>query len=568
MPTDWYRRRFCRPILLIGIGLLAGSGALAAADDPFPVARPETRAEALAWLSGPTSATVPCSTPSIQFARSIAPFAQSPAVGPALALLDGPVRLSSEESAMGPDGVPVRYTVHPATPDAISADDEDGNGRPDLLDGTLAGLAEARRLLVEELALAPPHLSDVVLLDLGERPGGYVSASLDRAARIRIVLPAAPAGGPAEARRAAIHQYAHAVALALSPSFPPPWAEAFAAWTGLTLDGNPGPGLTAAFGARLDQLHTGLVSNDPGLAAGNALWFAFLEQNYGRTAVRVAAEELARGLPVTTALDRAVRRISTDDLPAAFREFHLWSVLVGARADGHHFSFADRLADPTFGFSAEGLPALAVQATPPLAPLGATQFRLVPGTNEGGMSLRFEGDFAARWEADLLLVDERGLIRRVPLALSPENGGQRTVPLDGFVEALLLVRVLDSDDGAAHRFTFAAHREARFPFELDSIAAVPLEPPGSGVLVSWETSSEQQLLGFNVLREREDGGQTVAVNPVWVPALGDETLPTSYHYLDRTAREGIVYRYRVEGITTDGLTSRSDPVTAQPAGPR
>ena len=58
------------------------------------------------------------------------------------------------------------------------------------------------------------------------------------------------------------------------------------------------------------------------------------------------------------------------------------------------------------------------------------------------------------------------------------------------------------------------------------------------------------------------------VNPVWVPAVGDETISTSYHYLDRSARDGIVYRYRVEGITTEGLTSRSEPVNVQRAGPR
>lgn len=567
MSTDSYQRRACLTLAAL-FALVAAAGVRAAADDPFPVPRPESRAEALAWLSGSDAGVAACPTPSIQLARSIAPFARSAAVGPALDLLDGPISLLGEESVAGPDGVAVRYTVQPGAADATRADDEDGNGRPDLLDATLAGLAQARRLLVEELALAPPHLSDIVLLDLGGQRDGYVSASLDRAARIRIVLPAAPGGGTAEARRAAIHQYAHAVALALSPSFPPHWAEAFAAWAVLTLDGSPDARLTAAFNVRLGRLHAGLVSADLGLAAGNGLWFAFLEQNYGSTAVRVAAEELARGLPVTTALDRAVRRISTDDLPAAFREFHLWSVLVGSRDDGRHFSFAGRLADPSFVSTAEGLPALSVQADPPLAPLGATQFRLIPGADRGGMSLRFEGDFSARWEADLLLVDERGTMRRLPLALSPEGGGECTVPVAGLGEALLLVRTLDGDDGPVHRFTYAAHSEARFPFALAALSAVPLDPAGSGVLVSWETSSEQQLLGFNVLREREDGGRSVTVNPVWIPALGDEVLPTSYHFLDRSAVEGVVYRYRVEGITTDGLTSRSEPVTLQRHGDR
>jgi hypothetical protein len=237
---------------------------------------------------------------------------------------------------------------------------------------------------------------------------------------------------------------------------------------------------------------------------------------------------------------------------------------VGERSDGHHFPFAGHLEDLSFASTMEGLPALVVRANPALAPLGATQFRLLPGTEAGGMSLRFEGDFSARWEADLLLIDRQGgPIRRLPLSISADGGGSCVVPLGGFEEALLLVRALDSDDDGPHRFTLATHHEPRFPFEISALSAEPVDPPGSGVLVFWETSSEQHLLGFNLLREREDGGQAVVVNPVWVPALGDETLSTSYHFLDRSARAGVVYRYRVEGITADGLSSLSDSVTAR-----
>ena len=275
-------------------------------------------------------------------------------------------------------------------------------------------------------------------------------------------------------------------------------------------------------------------------------------------------EELGHGLPVPAALDRAVRRVSTDDLHAAFRDFHLWTVLVGPRSDGLHFPFAESLDPPGFASTVEGLPVLSVQADPPLAPWGATQIRLLPVPGQGGMRVRFEGDFTARWDADLILIDTRGAMRRVSIPLTSEGGGECTVPLDELAEAMLLVRNVGSDDGAERRFTYAVHREKGYPFVLDSLRAVPLRDAAGAVLVSWDTSTERELIGFNILRESEDGAQPIVVNPVLIPAMGDESHAASYHFLDRSAGDGIGQRYRVLGVTVNGLTSLSDPASLQP----
>ena len=45
----------------------------------------------------------------------------------------------------------------------------------------------------------------------------------------------------------------------------------------------------------------------------------------------------------------------------------------------------------------------------------------------------------------------------------------------------------------------------------------------NGVLVTWQTVSESRLLGFNVVR-LNGSGETVRVNPVWVPAVGDSAV--------------------------------------------
>jgi hypothetical protein len=206
-----------------------------------------------------------------------------------------------------------------------------------------------------------------------------------------------------------------------------------------------------------------------------------------------------------------------------------------------------------------------VQSDPAIAPWGATQIRIVPVDTDGGLGIRFEGGFRATWEADLLLTDATGTLRRLALELTPEGWGEVTVPLDGLVEALLLVRNVGSEDGGSHRYTYAAHRERAYPVEIASFAARHL---GDAVDLRWDTSSEQELVGFNVLRTRDDGGAEIVVNPVWVPALGALDERTSYQFEDRGVEAGVTYIYRVQAITVDGLTSLSEPaVVRRPATP-
>jgi hypothetical protein len=256
------------------------------------------------------------------------------------------------------------------------------------------------------------------------------------------------------------------------------------------------------------------------------------------------------------ALDRALGRATGSDLASAFREFHLWSLLIGPQADRLHFSFAGRLGRPRFASTAEGLPALSVHADPPVAPWGATQVRLVPDAADGGLSLRFEGEFGAGWEADLVLVDGQGTLRRLALDINAEGSAASRVPLQGVAEAWLLVRNLGSEDGAAHRYSYAAHRERGYPVEMASFQAVDL---GHGVDLSWDTAAERDLIGFNVLRATQGRESARVVNPVWIPALGEADATTSYQFFDRDVERGVTYVYRVQAITIDGLTSLSEP---------
>jgi len=544
--------------LIVALALLVAAPLSSAA--PFPEARPTTRGDAVAALCPGAEDAGPCVRARL-FEIGADSRVGPPALRRATAILGRGAALAEERVFRGPDDLRIRYTTADGGFDRTDPADGSGNAVPDVVEGVALGAWQARGLLLRQLELPRPPVSELVLVELGDRLDGYVIPS---AAGFSLVLDSTPIDGAEGARRAAIRLYAYAVARGSSTGFPVRWAEAIAAWATLSIDGAPDAATTRDLSLRVQTLDAGLDPTDPRSGAGNALWLAFLEDAYGLGAVRATIEELGRLAQTEPALDRALRRSSTDDLRAAFREFHLWAVLVGDRADLRHLPFASRLDSPTFATRAEGLPAIAIREASPVAPLGASHVLLVPGESRGGLHVRFEGDFLATWEADLLLVAETGALRRVPLSVGPEGRSDVTVPVHGVHEALLLVRNLDSVDGAPHRYSITAFHEPHFPFELATLDASRVEDGTGGVLVTWETVGEQSLVGFNVVRADVDSGLEVVVNPVWIPALGGRAEPAAYRFLDRGADRERTYAYRIEGITNEGIAAASRSVL----GPR
>ena len=475
----------------------------------------------------------------------------------ALIVLEQAASAPGERSLVSPAGVPVFYTDESSSFDRVAPIDADADRTPDVVEQVVQGLGLARELLIERLHLEEPQGVEVVLAELGAGLEGYL---VERDGRMTIVLDGSSGGDPAQMVQAAAHQYAHAVARAAGPRLGPEWSEALATWVGVELAPRVAAPTAAILSARVERLAAGLETRDPELAAGNALWLAFLAEAYGPATVAVTVQELAQGGPVDEALGRGLTRVGRGSLAASFREFQLWTVLTGPRADRQHFKFAPRLAGPRFASEADGLPALSVQSDPPVAPWGAAQVRIVPDSPEGGLGLRFEGESAARWQADLLLIARGGTMRRVVLDMGPDGSAEAKVPLEGLVELLLLVRNLGSDDGAPHRYSYTAHRERGFPVEIVAFEAVPR---GDAVDLAWDTTLEQELVGFNLLRSREDGGAEVLATPVWIPAVGLPDETTSYQFVDRGIEPGVTYVYRLEAITTLGLTSYSAPVIAR-----
>ena len=542
--------------------LLAVAGPAAFASPPLDIvpARTGSRSQAVAALSTGSPAT-PCLTALVQSLRSDRQRG-TVAARRALASLATDANLPSERVDSDVNGVSVRFTTERGAFDRVDFDDDNANGRPDVVDEALSGVAAAKRLLVQQLELPSPGAVDVVLTRLGSNVEGLSIPFSGKPARTHIWLDPSAHGGNGGVRRAAEHQFAHAVAS--TAGLDPAWGEAFATWAALAVEGAPDDRTLALMAAKFASQGDGLATQDLDLAGGNASWFAFLNDAYGPTAVKLAVEELGRGGSYEAALDRAMRRATGDTIEVALREYQIWSLLIGSRDDRKHFSFASRLPNPVFAASEDALPALSVQASPEIGPMGQAAVLIQPDAWSGGLDVRFEGDPASRWGSDLLVVQEGGELRRVPFPLDAENSGDITVPLQDVREVILLVRNLDADGHPAKRYSFAAHFDSGFPAEFGSVHAEAAATTG-GALISWETFNERHLLGFNVLRARSDRGAATRVNPVWIPSMGESASPAAYSFFDATATPGVAYRYRIEAVTLEGLQSRSEAVTISPA---
>lgn len=101
--------------------------------------------------------------------------------------------------------------------------------------------------------------------------------------------------------------------------------------------------------------------------------------------------------------------------------------------------------------------------------------------------------------------------------------------------------------------------EAALPVELASFTARPV---AEGVLLAWQTTSEQNNMGFNV--ERRTGNADWATIG-FVRGNGTTTQAHSYSFLDRTA-SGIV-QYRLKQIDFDGRFEYSPVVEVNAGAP-
>ncbi len=131
------------------------------------------------------------------------------------------------------------------------------------------------------------------------------------------------------------------------------------------------------------------------------------------------------------------------------------------------------------------------------------------------------------------------------------------VALTGNSSAILRFQ-LDSNSGSeAAFFDFVRFSDGPIPVELTSFVAAAM---ATGVELTWETASEQDNLGFNILRTMGMRERST-INVSLIPGAGTTLEPMFYSYVDHDVAVGSTYRYWLEQIDFQGTTELFGPVS-------
>ena len=88
------------------------------------------------------------------------------------------------------------------------------------------------------------------------------------------------------------------------------------------------------------------------------------------------------------------------------------------------------------------------------------------------------------------------------------------------------------------------------------------QPQVGGILISWETANELDLLGFNLYRASSPDEGWELLNGKLIAAQKPGSMQGAlYQYLDETAKAGIKYRYWLEAVEIGG-SSQYAPISA------
>ena len=85
--------------------------------------------------------------------------------------------------------------------------------------------------------------------------------------------------------------------------------------------------------------------------------------------------------------------------------------------------------------------------------------------------------------------------------------------------------------------------------------------PATGVVVAWETVSNQNILGFNLYRGASESGPWTQLNPELIGAdFPGASVAEDFEWIDTTAEAGATYWYRLEDVSLNGATASHPPM--------
>ena len=83
------------------------------------------------------------------------------------------------------------------------------------------------------------------------------------------------------------------------------------------------------------------------------------------------------------------------------------------------------------------------------------------------------------------------------------------------------------------------------------------------VRVSWETGAEFTLVGFHVYRKTKNSDWVKMTNSMISPDVAGGITGSTYSFVDKKVREGKLYSYRLELVSSAGNSEWSDIVTVK-----
>ncbi|MEJ5308332.1 MAG: G8 domain-containing protein [Anaerolineae bacterium] len=99
---------------------------------------------------------------------------------------------------------------------------------------------------------------------------------------------------------------------------------------------------------------------------------------------------------------------------------------------------------------------------------------------------------------------------------------------------------------------------------LASFKATSQDAPqgGAAILVTWETASELDNVGFNLYRSESAAGPYTLLNESLIPPqFPGEVMGSDYEWLDTDVQPGVTYYYKLEDIDVKGVSTFHGPVS-------
>jgi len=97
--------------------------------------------------------------------------------------------------------------------------------------------------------------------------------------------------------------------------------------------------------------------------------------------------------------------------------------------------------------------------------------------------------------------------------------------------------------------------------ELNSFTATA---GNKSIAIKWETATERNNIGFNLLRAESKDGTYTKINSEIIAAKGAPTQGAAYQITDTNVKNRTTYYYKLEDVDLDGASTISEPISATP----